>query len=146
PVFEGQCAEGDHRKSYVPHAPYTVSRELFRMIRELNGGRDLTVSIHNQETPHEDELFLTKTGGFAGWYQSFNFPLDNFSASGKTAIHYALENMDPACRTLFVHNTMTRPEDIQAAHAWSDKVYWATCANANLYIENQLPYYRHFLD
>lgn len=146
PVFAGQSDGKGNRKSYVPHAPYTVSRELFRMIRELNEGKDLTISIHNQETPHEDNLFLTKKGDFLDFYEYFNISLDGFSPSGKTAIHYALENMDPTHRTLFVHNTMTRPEDIQAAHAWSDKVYWATCANANLYIENRLPNYQIFLD
>lgn len=146
PVFAGQSAGGGNCKSYVPHAPYTVSHRLFRMIRELNAGKDITVSIHNQETPHEDELFLTKTGGFHEFYRNFNIPLNEFSATGKTAIHYALENMDPTHRTLFVHNTMTRPEDIQTAHAWSDQVYWATCANANLYIENRLPNYQIFLD
>jgi cytosine/adenosine deaminase-related metal-dependent hydrolase len=146
PVFAGQSTGHGNRKSYVPHAPYTVSKELFRLVRELNKGQDITVSIHNQETPHEDELFLTKTGGFMDFYRSFNIDLDQFEASKKTAIHYALENMDPSHRTLFVHNTMTRTEDIQAAHAWSDKVYWATCANANLYIENRLPNYKLFMD
>lgn len=146
PVFAGQSTGGGNVKSYVPHAPYTVSQKLFRMIRELNKGKNITVSIHNQETPHEDELFLTKTGGFKEFYRTFNIPLTEFSATGKTAIHYALENMDPNSRTLFVHNTMTRPEDIRAAHDWSDKVYWATCANANLYIENRLPNYQSFLD
>jgi aminodeoxyfutalosine deaminase len=57
-----------------------------------------------------------------------------------------MENMNPQQRTLFVHNTMTRPEDIAAAQAWSDRVYWATCPNANLFIENRLPNYRHFLE
>ncbi|MBP6681145.1 MAG: amidohydrolase family protein, partial [Saprospiraceae bacterium] len=36
--------------------------------------------------------------------------------------------------------------DIEAAQSWSDQVYWATCANANLYIENRLPFYKHFID
>lgn len=146
PVFAGQSASSGDRKSYVPHAPYTVSKELFRLVRSLNADQDITVSIHNQETPHEDELFLTKTGGFLDFYAGFNVPLDTFAPSGKTAIHYAMENMDPSRRTLFVHNTMTRTADIQAAHAWSDQVYWATCANANLYIENRLPNYKLFMD
>jgi cytosine/adenosine deaminase-related metal-dependent hydrolase len=52
---------------------------------------------------------------------------------------------------------MTQPEEIRAAHEWSTpspispfpnspNIYWATCPNANLYIENRLPNYRHFLD
>lgn len=145
-VYAGQSCEDGDCKSYVPHAPYTVSPALFGMIREANTGSGLTVSLHNQETQHEDDLFLTKSGGFIDFYQAFNIPLNDFAATGKTSIHYAMQHMDPASRTLFVHNTMTGPADIQAAHAWNDRVYWATCPNANLYIENRLPYYQHFLD
>jgi len=57
-----------------------------------------------------------------------------------------MQNMNPKSKTLFVHNTMTTAADIAAAHQWSDKVFWATCANANLYIENRLPNYQLFLD
>jgi cytosine/adenosine deaminase-related metal-dependent hydrolase len=145
PVFEGQSRNNGNKISYVPHAPYTVSKALFEIIRAQNNGQ-ATISIHNQETPHEDDLFLKKEGGFVDFFSGFGVTLDNFEPSGKTAIHYAMENMDPKHRTLFVHNTMTSAEDIKAAHAWSDHVYWATCANANLYIENRLPNYKLFID
>lgn len=145
-VYDGQSDHNGNRKSCVPHAPYTVSPRLFDLINEANPEEGITISIHNQETEHEDNFFLYKSGGFVKFYESFGFPLHHFEPTGKTSIHYALERMNPNCRTLFVHNTMTGPEDIRAAHAWSDKVYWATCANANLYIENRLPYYQHFLD
>lgn len=145
-VYEGQSTANGNRKSCVPHAPYTVSKTLFKKINEQNEDSDITVSIHNQETPHENELFLTKTGGFLDFYKAFQIPLDNFKASGKTAIHYAIEHMNPKVRTLFVHNTTTQAADIEAAHQWSKNVYWATCPNANLYIENRLPNYKFFLD
>ena len=145
-VYNGQSDAGGNRKSCVPHAPYTVSPRLFSLLQEANADNDITVSIHNQETEHEDHFFLHKTGGFVEFYKSFGFPLNHFEATGKTSIHYALQQMNPHCRTLFVHNTMTGPEDIRAAHSWSDKVYWATCANANLYIENRMPFYQHFID
>ncbi len=145
-VYAGQADREGNRKSAVPHAPYSVSRNLFARINALNGGQG-TVSIHNQETPPENELFLSKTGGFIDFYRSFDISLDAFEATGQPAINYALAHMDPACRTLFVHNTMSTPADIAAAHAWGrNGVYWATCANANLYIENRLPNYQHFLD
>ncbi|MEL7378446.1 MAG: amidohydrolase family protein, partial [Bacteroidota bacterium] len=48
---------------------------------------------------------------------------------------------------LFVHNTTTTSEDIAAATSWAQNgVYWATCPNANLYIENRLPRYDIFLE
>ena len=67
-------------------------------------------------------------------------------ATGRSAIHYALEQMDAACPALFVHNTLTQADDIAAAQAWNPQIYWATCPNANLYIENRLPNYRLFVE
>ena len=54
--------------------------------------------------------------------------------------------MNPKSKSLFVHNTLTTSEDIEAAYTWSENVYWATCPNANLYIENNLPNYKNFID
>jgi len=137
-VYEGQSTAHGNRKSCVPHAPYTVSPGLFQRINAINTP-DATVSIHNQETPHENQLFLDGGGDFLPFFSGFGFNFDHFKPTGKTSIHYALANMDPRCRTLFVHNTLSTPDDIRAAQAWSDRVFWATCANANLYIENRLP-------
>lgn len=146
PVYEGQSQGKGNRRSAVPHAPYTVSPNLFQAINDLNQGRT-TVSIHNQETPPENELFQSKTGDFIDFYEAFNIPLTDFEPSGGPSIDYALAHMDPNCRTLFVHNTISTAEDIARAQAWGqDGVYWATCANANLYIENRLPNYQLFLD
>jgi cytosine/adenosine deaminase-related metal-dependent hydrolase len=149
-VFKQQSDAGGNRKVCVPHAPYTVSPTLWKLINAANktgNEQRTTISIHNQETPHEDALFLNKTGDFLEFFRSFNIPFDHFKPTGRRSIYYALEQLDPRQRTLFVHNTMTPPEDIEAAHAWSPgNCYWASCPNANLYIENRLPNYRHFLD
>lgn len=130
----------------TPHAPYSVSRKLFQMIEAFNPKSGITISIHNQETPPEQSLFLNKTGDFLDFYGKFGISLDSFLPTGKTSIHYALENLNPAHRTLFVHNTLTSRDDIHAAQAWSANTWWATCPNANLYIENRLPDYQAFLD
>ncbi len=130
----------------VPHAPYTVSPGLFRRLNSLNRDKDVTVSIHNQETNAENQLFLEKQGDFLDFYRVFQFSLDDFRPTGKTSIHYALAHLDPQKRTLFVHNTHTSGHDIRTAQAWNKNVFWATCPNANLYIENQLPDYQSFLD
>lgn len=144
-VFKKQANGKGNKKSVVPHAPYTVSPKLFELINATNKKKS-TVSIHNQETPHEDAFFVKKKGDFVDFYKGFGIPLKHFKKTGKRSIYYAMNHMDPSHRTLFVHNTLTEEEDIQAAHAWSKNVYWATCANANLYIENRLPDYRKFIN
>ena len=97
------------------------------------------------ETPPENELFLKKTGGFVDFYEGFGISLEKFGATDKPSIFYALENLNPNNRTLFVHNTLTTRPEIAAAQAWSPNVFWASCPNANLYIENRLPDYAAFL-
>ncbi|MEZ5057851.1 MAG: amidohydrolase family protein [Saprospiraceae bacterium] len=144
-VYDGQADGNGNKKSCVPHAPYTVSKSLYKKINDTNIS-PATISIHNQETEHEDRLFQEKKGDFLEFYTMFNFSLDAFQPSGKTSIHYAMENMDPGQKTLFVHNTMSSVEDIETAKGWNSNVFWATCPNANLFIENRLPNYKNFLD
>ncbi len=144
-VFADQAGTAGNKKSVVPHAPYTVSERLFQKINKVNKV-GTTVSIHNQETSAENELFEKGTGDFIDFYTNFGMPLKNFVPPHKPSIYYAIEQMNPLCKTLFVHNTLTTTTDIEAAQAWSDNVYWATCPNANLYIENRLPNYQNFLD
>lgn len=145
-VYDALVLADGHQKTCVPHAPYSVSANLFDYINQVNTADLSTISIHNQETPPENQLFMNKTGGFVDFYQGFGMQLDAFEATKQASIKYAIAHMNPRLRTLFVHNTLSTAKDIQAAHAWSDRVYWATCPNANLYIENRLPNYRLFLD
>ena len=144
-VFGAQADGNGNKKSCVPHAPYSVSQKLFQLINASNS-TDSTISIHNQETMEEHRLFIDKSGDFLSFYEGFGIELNHFEPIGKGSIYYALSQMDPAQRTLFVHNTTTSAEDIRAAQAWNSRVYWATCPNANLYIENRLPNYQAFLD
>jgi cytosine/adenosine deaminase-related metal-dependent hydrolase len=132
--------------SAVPHAPYTVTEKLFKEINKINNTQSI-VSIHNQETAHEDDLFLEGGGGFPSFFKDFGFDFSNFSPTGKPSIYYAMENMNPWHKTLFIHNTKTLSSEIQAASHWSkEDVYWVSCPNANLFIENQLPNYSLFLE
>jgi aminodeoxyfutalosine deaminase len=135
-----------NRKSCVPHSPYTVSKSLFKKVVEANQGEDHTVSIHNQEMIHENALFIDKSGDLLAFYESFGISLDDFEPIGEGSIMYALAHLDPAQRNLFVHNTLTTADEIAITQQWSPHAFWATCPNANLYIENRLPDYRAFID
>ncbi len=158
-VYDALTETDKNRKSKSPHAPYSVSRKLFDLLSrhaELVSAskipkqiwNDVTVSIHNQETPPENELFLTKTGDFISFYERIGCKTDAIPNIGKSAIHYALEYLHKQNRNLFVHNTLSTKADIAAAHQQLGKenVFWATCPNANLYIENNLPNYKNFLE
>lgn len=132
-------------KALIPHAPYSVSEGLFARIKSSNSPAS-TVCIHNQETTAEEELFKNGTGDFFPFFEKFKFHMEDFPHTGLSSIHFIMQHLDPNQRTLFVHNTLTNKADIGAAQSWSEKVYWATCPNANLYIENRLPNYQFFID
>ena len=131
--------------SATPHAPYTVSDLLYNRINKLNAS-ETSISIHNQETVHENLFFLDGTGGFHSFFLDFGIDFSQFMPTGKSSIYYAMDHLDPAQRTLMVHNTLTRLEEIRDAQKWNDQIYWVTCPNANLYIENRLPHYQDFID
>jgi aminodeoxyfutalosine deaminase len=135
------------KSSAVPHAPYSVTRGLFERLNKLQGEGE-TVSIHNQETADEEQLFVEGSGGFAAFYKSLGFESLSFEKTGRPSIEYATSHMKTAGKTLFVHNTLSTAADIRHALKWGgpERVFWVTCPNANLFIENRLPDYKLFLD
>lgn len=126
------------RASVVPHAPYSVSLELFSEIAKLTQSEDI-LSIHNQETEGENELFENGKGTFAEFFTDLGITQSDAHNSGKNAIQYHLPQMPKDVNTLLVHNTFSSKADIDFAKGEHQQLYWCLCPNANLYIENNLP-------
>ena len=126
------------KASIVPHAPYSVSTELFKEIQNVTHGDDI-LSIHNQETDEENKLFETGKGAFAEFFNDLGIAQSDAHNSGKNAIQYHLPQMSKEVNTLLVHNTFSSKSDINFAKNEHQKLFWCLCPNANLYIENNLP-------
>ncbi|KQM72549.1 amidohydrolase [Pedobacter sp. Leaf216] len=124
--------------SIVPHAPYSVSPELFELIRQDAEDHNSFISVHNQETENENAFFEDKTGGFLDLYQFLGLDISFFLPTQKTSLQSCLPYLKEQ-KTLLVHNTVTSKADIQFAKANNGKLYWCLCPQANLYIENALP-------
>lgn len=125
------------KTSIVPHAPYSVSEELFAEIRKHTEFGDV-LSIHNQETLAEAEFFEKGTGSFAAMYERMQVPKASYHGNGKNSLRYHLPQL-PQNNLILVHNTFTTQQDIVFAQEQHSFLYWCLCANANLYIENSLP-------
>lgn len=132
---------GLNNTSIVPHAPYTISASLFKLINNFSAGK--IVTIHNQETLAEDELYQKKAGDFLRLYQHLNINIDFFKPYNKSSLQSYLPLLNHSKNLLLVHNTFTTQDDIAfAKHQSKDiqqNIFWCLCANANLYIEHQLP-------
>ncbi|MBW7912528.1 MAG: amidohydrolase family protein [Taibaiella sp.] len=125
------------RQSIVPHAPYSVSQQLFSLIDKFD--RNALLSIHNQESKAEDEFYLTKHGPVRELLQAVGIDDSFFKPSGKSSLQTYLHWLSGSHPTIFVHNTFTTRADIEVAQTLLRNVYWCLCPNANLYIENTLP-------
>lgn len=126
------------KSSIVPHAPYSVSSELFEAIRNSTTINDIQ-SIHNQETIAENELFEKGSGKFAEFFAELGIAQSDAHRSGENSLHYHLPKMPKEVNTLLVHNTFSSKADVDFAKTQHQQVYWCLCPNANLYIENTLP-------
>lgn len=124
--------------SIVPHAPYTVSPELFELIRGEAEKTNAFISVHNQETDNENAFFEDKTGGFLKLYEFLGMDISFFEPTNKTSLQTWLPYIKEQ-KTLLVHNTVSKRADVVFAKALNSNLYWCLCPQANLYIENTLP-------
>ncbi len=123
--------------SLVPHAPYSVTNNLWNLLSAHFSIH--TISMHNQETTDENDFFKTKTGSFLGMYERTKVNLDFFEATGLSSLQSILPIFKKAHHGILVHNSFTSAEDIQAVHAAMDNAFWCLCPNANQYIEQTMP-------
>lgn len=125
--------------SIVPHAPYSVSPDLFLAIQKLSDEGSNLFSIHNQESEEENCLYKDKEGGFIEFYKAIKRDIDFFVPQTRSSIASILSWLPQKERVLFVHNTFTVQQDIALVKQHGIDATWCLCPNANLYIEKQLP-------
>ena len=132
-AFEQNCV----RASLVPHAPYSVSFNLWKLLSNYFGAH--TITMHNQETIDENEFFEKKSGSFLGMYERTKVSLDFFEATGLSSLQSVLPYFKKAARSILVHNSFTSKEDIKAVQKEMPNSFWCLCPNANQYIEQTMP-------
>jgi cytosine/adenosine deaminase-related metal-dependent hydrolase len=125
------------RQSIVPHAPYSVSSSLFKLINAHTP--QSLISIHNQESEAEHHFYLKKDGAVNELLAMLNINTDFFQPSGKSSLQTYVQYFEKEHSFIFVHNTYTGLEDAAIGASAFAQAYWCLCPNANLYIENRLP-------
>ena len=127
--------------SIAPHAPYSVSSEMFRMINEFPNNNLLT--IHNQETTAENEFFERREGDLLRMYEKMGIDISFFEPSNKSSLQTWLPHFTKKQSIILVHNVVTSEEDIALAKLQTAnrklQTFFCLCPNANIYISNALP-------
>ena len=125
----------------TPHAPYSVSKASFEAINRASA--NAIISIHNQETAAENEVFLNGQGEFLNFYNALGLDGLPIEVSNKTSFQTWLPYFNQGQTILIVHNTFLSEEDILFGKLHSESygldLVYCLCPNANLYIEQRLP-------
>ena len=144
-VEQGAAARFDHSlgiceffgeaAAIVPHAPYSVSPALFRLIAAQ--GADRVLTMHNQESEEENVFYVSGKGDFLRLYEQLGLDVSFFKGTGKRSMESCLPYFYKEQSMILVHNVATREEDL--VDVGGPELYFCLCPNANLYIGGQLP-------
>ncbi len=134
-----QFSQENLSSSLVPHAPYTVTANLFEALSANYSSHNFLSSIHNQETPDEDRMFQSQTGNVFDFLFSVSHEIEKRNSRHASSLDYTLQHLKNFGKLLLVHNTFTSEEQLLSAELLNKNLYWCFCPNANLYIEDRLP-------
>lgn len=131
----------DQRSTICPHAPYSVSPQLFALINEMPGNNLLT--MHNQETAAENDFFENGTGDFLRLYKQLGIDISFHEPTGKSSLQSSLPYFTKDQSIILVHNVFSAYDDLGflkfKIQNSKFKISLCLCPNANLYISNTLP-------
>jgi aminodeoxyfutalosine deaminase len=131
----------------TPHAPYSVSNELLKVI--VDHANDKPLTIHLMESEDEIDFFREKQGDFNRLYAQFGIRIDFFKPTGTNPLKYLWPTLKTHKPWIWVHNTETSLHDLQ----WLDEngadwnqLYFCLCPGANQYINFATPAIHRFRD
>lgn len=130
--------------SITPHAPYSCSKELFKVLRKVVSEENI-LSVHNQESEEENKLFRYKEGEFLEFYAEMGINVDAMKAQARNSIQSFLPYTPKTNKLILVHNTYTSAKDLDFISRQGRDVYLCICPKANLYIEGKLPKVLNFI-
>jgi cytosine/adenosine deaminase-related metal-dependent hydrolase len=125
--------------SVTAHAPYSVSKDLFKLIKRYSDTGNNLLSIHNQECEDENKFYRYKLGGFVDLYKHLGIDINYFRPQARNSLQSIIPLLTNRQKILMVHNTCTNLKDIYFIKRFDRNINWCFCPNANLYIEKRLP-------
>ncbi len=133
------------RISLAPHAPYSVSPELFRAIRtDLDAHPGTVSSVHLGESPGEVELLRHGTGVTRRMLEGLGVWTDAWRIPGVSPVEYLFNLGFLDRRTLVVHGTQFDDDDLERLKGLGVTV--VSCPRSNRYVGVGSPPLESFFD
>lgn len=134
PFFEGENQE----TNLTLHAPYSLSLALREKAKTyFSQAKNKVVSIHLLESKAEREIFETKTGDFATFYQKIGIDFQGFP--NKSPIKYVLSPFESTQPLLLVHNTEMSEIELDFILSHFSNAFFCLCPRSNRFIHNTFP-------
>jgi cytosine/adenosine deaminase-related metal-dependent hydrolase len=105
----GAQAEGRVRLGASPHAPYSVSGELYRRVAAFAADRGLPMAVHLAESEAESRLLDRGEGGFARAWRARAIPLP---VGGRSPVRWLDEHGVLGPATLCIHVVRADSQDL----------------------------------
>jgi aminodeoxyfutalosine deaminase len=122
--------------SLVPHSAYSMSRTLFRLLRNESLDNKIT-SIHFMETAGEEIFLLKHTGPLMQSYELSEL-IPPLLETPENHSDVVLNEITNSGNLILVHNTFVDKNAIRKIKERKN-LYWCLCPNSNIFIENKVP-------
>ncbi|KAB2880991.1 amidohydrolase family protein [bacterium] len=119
------------RQALAPHAPYSVSPELFKLTAEYNGDSKIS-TVHLAESNDEIEFLLSGSGSMKEMIQKIGRWDDNWKAPKTTPVSYLKKLGILNSKLLIVHAVHVTDDDIELLRSHS--VHICSCPRSNVQI------------
>lgn len=121
------------RVTVAPHAPYSVSRELFHAIRtEVTASAEPFSSVHVGESPEEIELLASGGGPWAHLLRRIGAWREDWTAPGLGPVEYLDQLGVIDARTLVVHGVQLGDSSLARLHERGATL--VTCPRSNQWV------------
>lgn len=130
------------KASIVPHAAYSVSESLFERVSAKADKDEAILSVHNQESPEEEQFFKEGKGPIPDHYQqNLKLETSHWHAHKENSLEFILRQIPKQNQLLLVHNTFISDSNLEVLNKERSpqNTFLVVCPNSNLYIENNLP-------
>jgi cytosine/adenosine deaminase-related metal-dependent hydrolase len=124
-----------------PHAPYTVSRNLFELITDYALSEKIKLSIHAAESQSEEDLMIYNTGPMADFYREREI---RWTSVNLSSIAYLAEIGVLAAQPLLAHCVRTTQKDLELIGESGSSI--AHCPKSNAKFGHRIAPFENFLD
>jgi cytosine/adenosine deaminase-related metal-dependent hydrolase len=131
-----EAEEGKLPWSIVPHATYSISLPLFRLIKNRTNSNKIT-TVHFLESEDEKTFLADHSGPLMESYKKFLPPVTELSTP-KDHVSAVLEEITPNGNMLLVHNTHIEKDQINKLRQRAN-LYYCLCPNSNIFIGRNIP-------